>query len=99
MGLSSKLFYDSNTDVETLHSRVSLNEDQLANARAKKDKLLNYLKPELKTSLEVDVKHWLQGSYKNHTLIRPTRKGEEFDIDVGIYIFCNEEEGFPCKRY
>ena len=94
MGLSSKLFFD-NSESETLFTRISLTEEQMKDAKDKKDKLLELLKPELSTSLETPVKHWLQGSYKNHTLIRPVRKGEEFDIDVGIYVLCNaENEGF-----
>jgi hypothetical protein len=94
MGLSSKLFFDT-AESETLFTRISLSKEQIKDAKDKKDKLLELLKPELSTSLETSVKHWLQGSYKNHTLIRPVRKGEEFDIDIGIYLLCNaESEGF-----
>jgi hypothetical protein len=91
MGLSAKLFFDV-TDTETLSRRISLTQEQIEDARDKKDKLLDLIKPELFSSLETPVKHWLQGSYKNHTLIRPIKKGNEFDIDVGIYILCNAEE-------
>ena len=91
MGLSAKLFFDT-TDAETLSSRISLTSEQLDEARVKKNKLLELIKPELSSSLELPVKHWLQGSYKNHTLIRPIQKGDEFDIDVGIYILCHAED-------
>lgn len=91
MGLSAKLFFDKN-EIETLCTRISLTPEQLEDAREKKDKLLELIKPELSSSLEVPVKHWLQGSYKNHTLIRPIQKGDEFDIDVGIYVLCNAED-------
>ncbi|MEJ1377602.1 MAG: hypothetical protein RPU32_06440 [Candidatus Sedimenticola sp. (ex Thyasira tokunagai)] len=91
MGLSAKLFFDT-ADAETLSSRISLTSEQMDEARVKKDKLLELIKPELSSSLETQVKHWLQGSYKNHTLIRPIQKGDEFDIDVGVYILCNAEE-------
>jgi hypothetical protein len=91
MGLSAKLFFDV-ADVETLNSRISLTSEQMDEARIKKDKLLELIKPELSSSLESPVKHWLQGSYKNHTLIRPIQKGDEFDIDVGVYILCNAED-------
>lgn len=91
MGLSAKLFFDT-PDTETLNSRISLTSEQIDDARIKKDKLLELIKPELSSSLEVPVKHWLQGSYKNHTLIRPIQKGDEFDIDVGVYILCNAEK-------
>ena len=98
MGLSANLFYDSDNEVETLFSRVSLTKEQIEDARSKKDTLLEYLKPEMSSALDVRVKHWLQGSYKNHTLIRPARKGEEFDIDVGIYVLLNaEEEGLDAS--
>lgn len=98
MGLSSTLFFDSDDTTETLYSRISLTKEQISDARGKKDKLLELLKPELAASLEVEVKHWLQGSYKNHTLIRPVHKGGEFDIDVGIYLLCDaEEEGFSAS--
>lgn len=91
MGLSAKLFFDNNK-AETLFTRISLTTEQLEDARAKKDKLLELIKFELASSLESPVKHWLQGSYKNHTLIRPIHKGDEFDIDVGIYVLCNAED-------
>jgi hypothetical protein len=91
MGLSAKLFFDT-SDAETLNSRVSLTSEQIEDARVKKNKLLELIKPELSLSLEAPVKHWLQGSYKNHTLIRPIQKDDEFDIDVGIYILCNAED-------
>lgn len=91
MGLSAKLFFENNEN-ETLFTRISLTPEQLEDARAKKDKLLELIKPELSSSLEVPVRHWLQGSYKNHTLVRPIQKGDEFDIDVGIYVLCNAED-------
>jgi len=31
------------------------------------------------------IRTWLQGSYKFATQVRPVRKGEEFDIDLGFY--------------
>jgi hypothetical protein len=31
------------------------------------------------------ISTWLQGSYKYGTLIKPIHKGEEYDVDVGIY--------------
>jgi len=91
MGLSAKLFFDT-TVAETLNSRISLTPEQLDEARVKKNKLLEMIKSELSSSLELPVKHWLQGSYKNRTLIRPIQKDDEFDIDVGIYILCHAED-------
>jgi hypothetical protein len=91
MSLSAKLFFDENSDSESLFLRITLSKEQIAEAKEKKDYLLALLKPELSNSTEVSVGHWLQGSYKNHTLIRPVKKGDEFDIDVGIYLLCNAE--------
>lgn len=98
MGLSSKLFFDENSDSESLFLRITLSKEQISEAKEKKDNLLELLKPELASSLEINVKHWLQGSYKNHTLIRPVQKGDEFDIDVGIYLLFNaEDDGLDAK--
>lgn len=52
MGLSAKLFFDNNEN-ETVFTRISLTTEQLEDARAKKDKLLELIKPELSSSLEV----------------------------------------------
>lgn len=99
MGLSASLFFSTAEDTETLFSRISLTSEQIADGRSHKDTLLELIKPELSDALGVPVRHWLQGSYKNHTVIRPTRKGEEFDIDVGIYALCDaESEGLEAKE-
>lgn len=92
MGRFSKLFFNSDNDENTLHDRTSLTDEQLSEAKQKKDALLGYLKSDLSATLDVDVRHWLQGSYKSHTLIRPVKKKQEFDIDVGIYLMCNAED-------
>lgn len=91
MGVSSKVFNSSDNETETLNKRVTLLVEQIGYARKKKDHLLEYLKSELSLKLDIKTGYWLQGSYKNHTLIRPVRKGEEFDIDAGIYLFFNAE--------
>jgi len=39
------------------------------------------------------VSTWLQGSYKYGTLIKPVHKGEEYDVDVGIYFSWVPKEG------
>lgn len=99
MGLSAKYFYDNESDTPTLHNRITIDDTQLDEARIKKNELLSYIKPEIKNSTGYDVKHWLQGSYKNATLIRPVSKGMQFDIDIGLYLFCNaENEGLEAKE-
>lgn len=98
MGHSANLFLSSNGDKETLNKRVTLLAEQIEYARTKKDQLLNYLKSELSTRLAIPVGYCLQGSYKNHTLIRPVRMGEEFDIDAGVYLmFDAESQGVQAK--
>jgi len=91
MGKSAVVFYSSDAEKETVNKRVTLLNEQLEYARTKKNELLSYLKKELSSRLKISVVYWLQGSYKNRTLIRPVRKGEEFDIDAGVYLLFNAE--------
>ncbi|WP_454834741.1 cyclic GMP-AMP synthase DncV-like nucleotidyltransferase [Pseudomonas lini] len=91
MGGCSALFYDSDNQ-NTLFSRISLSDKQLKTAREGRDALLGFVKPKLSEVFDVEVKHWIQGSLKNHTLIRPTSKFEEFDIDVGLYLIGDGDE-------
>jgi Adenylyl/Guanylyl and SMODS C-terminal sensor domain len=41
---------------------------------------------DLRAETGCPIRSWLQGSYKYHTQIRPPRKGDEFDIDLGIFV-------------
>jgi len=81
----SVLFYNSN-GANSLCSRLNLSDVQLKAAREARDSLLEFIKPKLSETFDLPVKHWIQGSMKNHTLIRPVSKYGEFDIDVGLYI-------------
>lgn len=81
----STLFYEANNE-STLFSRVGLSDQQLKSARDGRDALLEFVKPMLSEIFDMPVKHWIQGSWKNHTLIRPASKFEEFDVDVGLYM-------------
>ncbi|MDF1690474.1 MAG: CBASS cGAMP synthase [Cycloclasticus sp.] len=92
MGESANVFYSSDESKATLDVRVTLLPQQIEYARSKKDHLLNDLKKQLSVRSGVTVAYWLQGSYKNHTLIRPVRKKEEFDIDAGVYLLFNAEK-------
>lgn len=38
------------------------------------------------------ISTWLQGSHKYGTLIKPVHKGEEYDVDVGIYFSWDPSE-------
>ena len=99
MDINSAFIFSHDDAADTLYSRITLSSDQVERAREIKDVLLKEIKSKLSCKLGVDVKHWLQGSYKNHTLIRPTRKGDEFDIDAGIYLFCHApQRGISAER-
>jgi hypothetical protein len=84
-------FYSNNKKKETLSTRNTLLTEQINSARQEKDKLLLFLKSELSEYLGFKVAYWIQGSFKNHTVIRPVRSNDEFDVDVGLYIFADAE--------
>lgn len=64
----------------------------------KKNELIEFLRPELSEAFECEVRFWLQGSYKSHTLIKPADKFSSYDIDIGVYLFFDaESEGVNSK--
>lgn len=85
MGNCAELFYSTNADLQTLHRRVRPSDEQLESQQTYWSDLADYLKDELTAQTSVMVSHWLQGSYKFGTQIRPAAKGQHFDIDLGIY--------------
>jgi hypothetical protein len=85
MGNCAELFYQANSEVETLHRRVRPSDDQLASQQEYWTDLADYLKDDLAKRTSTTVSHWLQGSYKFKTQIRPAAKGQQFDIDLGVY--------------
>lgn len=87
----SDYFYSNDQNLDTLHRRTQLSETIKKKGIAKKDELVAYLKSELKEAFECDVRVWLQGSYKSHTLIKPVDKFSSYDIDVGIYVMLDAE--------
>lgn len=94
----SKYFYSKNED-NTLHSRITIPEKHMNIAIENKNKLLKYIKEKLKEELDFEVGTWIQGSYKSSTLTRSHKLDEEFDIDVGIYVFFNAEvEGYEAHE-
>lgn len=86
----TKVFYSTNPDSVTLHSRIKLTQTQKDYVIAVRDECLPFIKRTLSRRVGHEIKHWIQGSYKNNTLIRPVQKGQEFDIDIGLYIFAEE---------
>ncbi|AOR57590.1 cyclic GMP-AMP synthase DncV-like nucleotidyltransferase [Pectobacterium parmentieri] len=94
----SDLFYLTDNPENTLHQRTKISDVVLSKGIAKKDELIEFLREELKESFDCEVKFWLQGSYKSHTLIKPVDKFSSYDIDIGIYLFFDaEEEGVDSK--
>ena len=91
MGACNKLIFDAKGK-DSVHDRITLRSEQLELLRNSRDEVLAHLKPLLADALGCEVKHWGQGSYKNHTLIRPASKYMEYDIDVGIYLIADIDD-------
>lgn len=85
MGLAASLFFDTTSDAQTLHRRIKPSDEQYSSQQEYWNELRDFLVSELKDQFGVPVSSWLQGSYKFGTQIRPSSKGKEFDIDLGIY--------------
>lgn len=87
----NELFYSSENNELTLHERTRLSTVVLQKGVAKKNELIEFLREELKSAFCCDVRFWLQGSYKSHTLIKPVDRFSSYDIDVGVYLFFDAE--------
>lgn len=87
MGHADAYFHSADSARQTLHRRITPTDSQYDTQVSRWNTLAEFLKPELRARSGYPTRSWLQGSYKFDTQIRPVRKGEEFDIDLGIY-FC-----------
>lgn len=85
MGKAASLFFSANADKQTLHRRITPSDDQVASQQEYWNDLADYLKPDLRERSSCAVTTWIQGSYKFATQIRPASKGQEYDIDLGVY--------------
>lgn len=85
MGIAAKLFYSSDTEKQTLHRRIVPSDEQQQIQQERWNDLVEYLQSDLEERTGYAITSWLQGSYKFATQIRPSKKGQEFDIDLGIY--------------
>lgn len=82
MGKASRLF---NGQAEhTLYERVTPTTSQREFLQEQWNELADHLKTEL-AGWGYPITTWLQGSYKYGTLIKPVHRGEEYDVDLGIY--------------
>jgi Adenylyl/Guanylyl and SMODS C-terminal sensor domain len=87
MGIASSLFFSSNyTEKQTLHRRITPSAEQMQEQQDRWNELASNIIADLRDQTGCPVRSWLQGSYKYATQIRPPRKGEEFDIDLGIFV-------------
>lgn len=79
------LFYSTDQEKKTLHSRIIPSEIQQELQQERWNDLADYLTTDLREVTEYSISSWLQGSYKFATQIRPPSKSAEFDIDLGVY--------------
>lgn len=87
MGVASHLFYSSNdTEKQTLHRRIIPSDEQMKEQQSRWNELADHLIADLRAKLACPIRTWLQGSYKFATQVRPPRTGEEFDIDLGVFV-------------
>ena len=86
MGITASLFYNSNDpDKQTLHRRITPSQEQFDDQQERWNALADYLTSDLEERSGHRIRTWLQGSYKFGTQVRPARKGDEFDIDLGVF--------------
>lgn len=78
-------FYSTDVEKQTLHRHIIPNEDQQKEQQTRWGELCDFLLERLAEKSGYQLSSWIQGSYKFGTQIRPTKKGDEFDIDLGIY--------------
>ena len=83
MGKASALF--NGVGDETLYKRITPSAEQREFLQVQWNALADHLKLRLTANTGYPISTWLQGSYKYGTLIRPVHKGEEYDVDVGVY--------------
>lgn len=86
MGHAARLF-NGNAE-QTLYRRVTPTAEQRQFLQEQWNALAEQLKAKL-PEWGYPISTWLQGSYKYGTLIKPVHKGEEYDVDVGVYFSWN----------
>ena len=86
MAIAASQFFSANdSEKQTLSKRIAPSDGQMADQRERWDALAEHLKQDLNAVSGYPIQHWLQGSYKFGTQIRPARPRHEFDIDLGLY--------------
>lgn len=85
MGIAANLFFNTTSPQETLDWRIRPSDEQYDKQKERWGILRDYLIDDLRTKSNYPTSSWLQGSYKFGTQVRPAKKEQEFDIDLGIY--------------
>lgn len=83
MGKAANLF--NGTAEQTLINRITPTSEQKEFLQSQWNGLAEWLTDILQKEHGYPTSTWLQGSYKFGTLIKPVHKGEEYDVDVGLY--------------
>lgn len=102
MGHANRYFYNANdTDDETLHHRITPTDEQQVSQQERWKHLRDFLIDDLRKRSGYPTRSWLQGSYKFGTQVRPVRRNEQYDIDLGMYVVWEgepEDGNFsPCE--
>jgi hypothetical protein len=85
VGLAAELFYRPSADPQSLHSRITPTTEQREFLQENWNAFAEFLREDLSDRSGYPIATWIQGSYKFGTLIRPLSKGEEYDVDLGVY--------------
>lgn len=97
MGAAGKLFFNGDRQANTLHNRVTPSDEQIVEQQARWQDLADFLATELSAILSLEIRTWLQGSYKFKTQIKPSRGGEN-DVDLGVYALSDEPLSVSAKE-
>jgi hypothetical protein len=90
MGNAARLFHGSAD--QTLYGRITPSDHQLSFLQEQWNALADHLRRELRQKHGYAIATWIQGSYKYGTLIKPVHKGEEYDVDLGVYFEWDSRE-------
>lgn len=91
MGQCASIFYSTDSEVQSLHRRIRPTDQQYETQKTEWNNLRDFILAGLNEEIGLPIESWLQGSYKFGTQIRPSSKGEQFDIDLGIYVVWSGE--------
>ncbi|WP_374728821.1 cyclic GMP-AMP synthase DncV-like nucleotidyltransferase [Xanthomonas arboricola] len=84
MASAVALFHSTNSEAETINCQIRPGDSQREYLLEHKNELAKWLTSDL-GDLGMQVSTFIQGSYKFHTLIRPLKTNDEYDVDLGLY--------------